>query len=95
MAITISVVRETMSGERRVALTPDVAKKLKAKGASLLIERGAGDAASFPDAAYKDTEVAGDARSALARADVLPLRERHRLTPVQLYDGSDGARFTE
>src|SRR6478609_1901408 len=45
MAITISVVRETVPGERRVALTPD--------------------------AAYKDTEVAGDARSALSRADVL------------------------
>ena len=71
MAITISVVRETVPGERRVALTPDVAKKLKAKGASLLIERGAGNAASFPDASYKDTEVADDARSALARTDVL------------------------
>ena len=71
MAITICVVRETVPGERRVALTPDVAKKLKAKSASLLIERGAGNAASFPDASYKDTEVADDARSALARTDVL------------------------
>ena len=71
MAITIGVVRETASGERRVALTPDVAKKLKAKGVALLIERGAGASASFPDAAYKDTEIAADARSALARSDVL------------------------
>ncbi len=71
MAITIGVVRETVPGERRVALTPDVAKKLKAKAVNLLIERGAGDAASFPDAAYKDVEVAADARSALGRADVL------------------------
>ena len=71
MAITIGVVRETQAGERRVALTPDVAKKLKAKGADLLIEHDAGANASFPDAAYKDTEVASDARTALARADVL------------------------
>jgi NAD(P) transhydrogenase subunit alpha len=71
MAITVGVVRETVAGERRVALTPDVAKKLKAKGAALLLERGAGTAASFPDAAYKDTEVAADARSTLNRADVL------------------------
>ncbi len=49
MAITIGVVRETVPGERRVALTPDVAKKLKAKAVNLLIERGAGYAASFPD----------------------------------------------
>jgi NAD(P) transhydrogenase subunit alpha len=71
MAITIGVVRETAAGERRVALTPDVAKKLKAKGAVLLIEQGAGAAASFADAAYKDTEVGADARSTLNRSDVL------------------------
>ena len=71
MAITVGVVRETVAGERRVALTPDVAKKLKAKGVDLLIEHGAGDSASFPDAAYKDTEVAADARATLGRSDVL------------------------
>lgn len=71
MAITVGVVRETASGERRVALTPDVAKKLKAKGVGLLIEHDAGASASFPDAAYKDTEIAADARSALGRSDVL------------------------
>lgn len=71
MAITVGVVRETASGERRVALTPDVAKKLKAKGVGLLIEHDAGASASFPDDAYKDTEVATDARSTLGRSDVL------------------------
>ena len=70
MATTIGVVRESVPGERRVALTPDVAKKLKARGATLIIEHGAGTAASFADAAYKDTEAA-DARSVLARSDVL------------------------
>ena len=71
MSITISAVRETAPGERRVALTPDVAKKLKAKQVDLVIEHGAGSLASFPDAAYKDVEIASDARSALAKADVL------------------------
>jgi H+-translocating NAD(P) transhydrogenase subunit alpha len=71
MAITIAVVRETAPGERRVALTPDVAKKLKSKGVNLLIEHDAGASASFADGTYKDTEVAADARAALARADVL------------------------
>ena len=70
MAITIGVVRESAPGERRVALTPDVAKKLKAKGAGLLMEGGAGQA-SFPDASFKDVEIASDARTALGRADVL------------------------
>ncbi|MFT3789528.1 MAG: Re/Si-specific NAD(P)(+) transhydrogenase subunit alpha [Rudaea sp.] len=71
MSITISAVRETAPGERRVALTPDVAKKLKAKQVNLVIEHDAGKTASFPDAAFKDVEVAADARSALGRADVL------------------------
>jgi NAD(P) transhydrogenase subunit alpha len=71
MSITISTVRETVPGERRVALTPDVAKKLKAKQVGLVIEHDAGKAASFADGAYKDAEVAPDARSALAAADVL------------------------
>ena len=71
MAITISTVRETVPGERRVALTPDVAKKLKAKAVNLLIEHDAGAAASFPDAVYKDTEIGGDANGVLARSDVL------------------------
>jgi len=71
MSITISAVRETAPGERRVALTPDVAKKLKAKQVNLVIEQGAGAKASFSDAVYKDVEVAADAHSALARADVL------------------------
>ncbi|MBS0590165.1 MAG: Re/Si-specific NAD(P)(+) transhydrogenase subunit alpha [Proteobacteria bacterium] len=71
MSITIGAVRETAQGERRVALTPDVAKKLKAKQVNLVIERDAGKSASFADAAFKDVEIAADARSALTKADVL------------------------
>ncbi len=71
MPITIGTVRETVPGERRVAMTPDVAKKLKAKAVNLLIEHDAGTSASFPDAAYKDVEVGGDAGGVLSRCDVL------------------------
>jgi len=70
MATTVTAVRETVPGERRVALTPEVAKKLKARGADIVIEQGTGTSASFPDAAYANVETT-DARSALARADVL------------------------
>lgn len=71
MAITVSVLRETVPGEKRVALTPDVAKKLQARGASLLLEHGAGVAASFPDQAYANAELAETAGAALASSDVL------------------------
>ena len=71
MPITVGTVREIVPGERRVALTPDVAKKLKAKAVNLLIEHDAGALASFPDSSFKDTEVAGDASTVLGRSDVL------------------------
>ncbi len=70
MATTVGVVRESAAGERRVALTPDVAKKLKGRGADLLMESGAGVAASFPDAAYKDVTTS-DARNVLSSSNVL------------------------
>ena len=48
----IGVPRETAAGETRVAVTPETAKKLKAQGHELRIERGAGIAASVTDEAY-------------------------------------------
>ena len=53
----IGIPKETLSGENRVALTPDSAQKLQKVGHSCLIESGAGEAASFADAAYADAGV--------------------------------------
>ena len=50
----IGVPKETAEGERRVALVPDVVKKLKAKGLDVLVERGAGEAAMIPDALFEE-----------------------------------------
>jgi len=71
MPVAVVAVRESTAGERRVAVTPEVAKKLKARGAEIVLERGAGASAYFADAAYVDCETAQDARAALSRADVL------------------------
>ena len=49
----IGVPREREAGETRVAVTPETAKKLKAQGHVLRVERGAGLAASSTDAAYE------------------------------------------
>jgi NAD(P) transhydrogenase subunit alpha len=70
MSITVSALRETAAGERRVAITPEVAKKLRGKGLRVLLEHAAGTAAGFPDAAYAEVEFA-DAAQVLARADLL------------------------
>src|SRR6266550_1144587 len=50
----VGVPRERAAGERRVALVPELAGRLVASGFEVLIERGAGEAASFPDAAYEE-----------------------------------------
>jgi len=50
----IGVPKETAPGERRVALVPEVVGKLVPAGFEVLIQRGAGGAASFPDAAYEE-----------------------------------------
>jgi H+-translocating NAD(P) transhydrogenase subunit alpha len=48
----VGIPRETTQGERRVALVPETVGKLAAAGFELVVEAGAGDAASFPDDAY-------------------------------------------
>lgn len=70
MPITLAALCETAAGERRVAITPEMAKKFSGKGLRVLLERGAGAAAGFPDAAYAQVEFA-DAADVLAQADLL------------------------
>src|SRR6266540_1443291 len=48
----IGVPKETAAEESRVALVPEVIAKLQ--GFEVQVERGAGEAASFPDAAYEE-----------------------------------------
>jgi NAD(P) transhydrogenase subunit alpha len=50
----VGVPKETVEGERRVALVPEVVRKMAAKGFDVLVEAGAGDEAMLTDAAYED-----------------------------------------
>jgi NAD(P) transhydrogenase subunit alpha len=50
----IGVVRETTPGERRVALVPETVGRLAKSGNEIVVERGAGEASSFPDRMYTD-----------------------------------------
>ncbi len=71
MPVTIGVLKETVPGENRVAVVPEVATRLAALGARLLLERGAGTSARFPDALYKDVSFADSADAVLESADLL------------------------
>ena len=70
MPIQLFVPKEQAPGERRVALSPPVAAKLKSLGAELLLESGAGTAAGFPDALFTDARFVSAADGA-ANADVV------------------------
>jgi proton-translocating NAD(P)+ transhydrogenase subunit alpha len=60
----IGVVRETTPGERRVALVPETVGRLTKSGNEVIVERGAGEASSFPDRMYTEVGATiGDAFS--------------------------------
>jgi H+-translocating NAD(P) transhydrogenase subunit alpha len=68
----IGVPKETAANERRVALTPDVAGRLTKGGHVVVIERGAGMAAFFPDEAYSAAGATlGDRAAVLAQTDIV------------------------
>jgi len=49
----IAVPKETLPGERRVALVPESCKKLVGKGIAVAVESGAGDSSYFLDDVYR------------------------------------------
>jgi NAD(P) transhydrogenase subunit alpha len=50
----VGVPKETAEGERRVALVPDVVRRLAGRGVEVVVEAGAGAAAMIPDALYEE-----------------------------------------
>ncbi|GAA0657068.1 NAD(P) transhydrogenase subunit alpha [Sphingomonas insulae] len=68
----IAVLKEHADGERRVAATPETARKFVALGAEVAIEAGAGEAATYADQAYRDAgAIVGDRAATLAGADIV------------------------
>lgn len=52
--MTIGVPTEIMPGERRVSSTPETVKKMVAEGATVYVQKGAGEGSFFSDDQYKD-----------------------------------------
>jgi NAD(P) transhydrogenase subunit alpha len=92
----IVVPRETAPGEQRVALVPESCKKLIQAGYTVVVETGAGAAAGYADAAYRDigAAVESDIGPALESADLLlkvgppTTAEAARLRAGTIYLGS-------
>jgi H+-translocating NAD(P) transhydrogenase subunit alpha len=66
--VKIAVPNEGRDGERRVALVPDVIKRLSGKGHEVVVESGAGEGARIPDALFEE---AGATIGTLEGADVV------------------------
>jgi H+-translocating NAD(P) transhydrogenase subunit alpha len=71
MPVTIGALRESAPQETRVSLVPEVVAKLAQAGARVLIERGAGERANFPDGLYKGAAWAESAAQVLGGSDAL------------------------
>jgi H+-translocating NAD(P) transhydrogenase subunit alpha len=71
--IVLGVPRERADAEKRVALVPEVVKRLVDEGSLVIVERGAGEASSYPDRLYSDAgaEIVEDPRAIYERADVV------------------------
>lgn len=70
-ATIIGTARETVPGERRVALTPETARKFIAAGASVRVEQGAGLSAGFTDEAYATVGAEVVDADAVLQSDVI------------------------
>jgi NAD(P) transhydrogenase subunit alpha len=73
MAATIAVLKERSGGETRVAITPETVKKYAGLGLAVVIEAGAGEGSSIPDADYAaaGAKLVKTAAEALKAADLL------------------------
>ncbi len=69
----IGVPTEVVPRERRVALVPETVARLAKSGSSVLVQRGAGMPASFPDAAYEaaGAVLASDAAEVFAKTEFI------------------------
>lgn len=69
----LAVLKETTTGETRVAITPKSIQKLQNLGFEIMVEKGAGEAAAFSDKTYSDLGCAmiESSTEAIKAADVV------------------------
>ena len=70
MPLTVGVLRESMPGETRVALTPEITAKLQKLGVSVVMEHDAGTQSGILDADYEAVEFM-DSAGVMAKSDLL------------------------
>lgn len=70
MTIKICVPKEVREGEQRVALVPDIAKRLAQQDIQISLESGSGELAGYTDSYYENVEITSSSAELLAMADI-------------------------
>ncbi len=71
MTIKVAVPRERAEGEQRVALVPDVAKRLQKLGVSISMEQNAALASGVPDSDFVDVSIKASQAETLQDANII------------------------
>lgn len=73
MGFSVGFIKEKAPGEKRVALVPESVKKLTDKGFRVLVEKGAGEKARYPDSSYREAgaEVLENAKKVLSHTHII------------------------
>ena len=83
----VGVPKETAAGERRVALVPEIVSKLD--GIEIVVEAGAGEAASFTDESFTEAGASiGSAEQVWAADVVLKVNAPDEAEIAALRDGA-------
>ncbi|MCJ7692241.1 MAG: NAD(P) transhydrogenase subunit alpha [Sedimentisphaerales bacterium] len=71
--LTLGIPKEILAGERRVAATPQVVRRMISAAAKVVVETGAGRGSFFTDDEYKTAgaELVADAEQVFARSDLI------------------------
>jgi len=78
----IGVLKETQSSEKRIALSPNIAKQLIGKGFEILVEKDAGSASSFKDSDFTSVGVVVKNRDEV-------FKESNVLVKINPFDADD------
>jgi NAD(P) transhydrogenase subunit alpha len=88
------LLKETVAGERRVALVPAHIAALKKLGVDLIVQAGAGQDAGFPDQEYEKqgAQLVGSAAEVLAKAELILQVRTPGANPVHGRDEAERLR---
>ena len=92
----LGIPKETVAGESRVATTPEIAKKIVAGNVEVLLERGAGEASHYTDAAYEEVGVTLTDRAGALGCDIVAkVRKPNADEAAQLREGAIFIGYSE